>query len=128
MGERTRRISHLLSLRQATDTRQSRHQTPHVLKLSGKLREVNQALHRSLIVIFSFVLIFFVSVHSSAQTPKPKLSPTRPVEPKTEGQEPVKVFTEEVRLPVAATDTYGHYDPALEIDDVLVLAALAVVP
>jgi VWFA-related protein len=89
--------------------------------LSGKLREVNQALHRSLIVIFSFVLIFFVSGHSSAQTPKPKLSPTPPVEPKTEGQEPVKVFTEEVRLPVAATDTYGHYDPALEIDDVLVL-------
>jgi len=33
----------------------------------------------------------------------------------------VRVFTEEVRLPVAATDTYGHYDPALEVDDVLVL-------
>jgi VWFA-related protein len=78
-------------------------------------------LHRSLIAIFSFVLIFFVSVHSSAQTSKPKLSPTPPIEPKTEGQEPVKVFTEEVRLPVAATDTYGHYDPALEINDVLVL-------
>ena len=31
------------------------------------------------------------------------------------------MFTEEVRLPVIATDTYGHYDPSLEIDDVLVL-------
>lgn len=31
------------------------------------------------------------------------------------------MFTEEIRLPVAATDTYGHYDPTLEIDDVLVL-------
>jgi VWFA-related protein len=31
------------------------------------------------------------------------------------------VFTEEVRLPVNATDTYGHYDPTLEVDDVLVL-------
>ena len=31
------------------------------------------------------------------------------------------MFTEEVRLPVAATDTYGHYDPTLAIDDVLVL-------
>ena len=31
------------------------------------------------------------------------------------------MFTEEVRLPVAATDTFGHYDPTLEIDDVLVL-------
>jgi len=41
--------------------------------------------------------------------------------PKGEDQEPVRVFTEEVRLPIAATDTYGHYDPTLTIDDVLVL-------
>jgi VWFA-related protein len=82
---------------------------------------VNQALQRSLIAIFSLVLIFFVSVHLSAQTRKPKLSPTPPVEPKAEGQEPVKIFTEEVRLPVVAMDTYGHYDPTLEVDDVLVL-------
>ncbi len=33
----------------------------------------------------------------------------------------MRVFTEEVRLPVAATDAYGHYDPTLEIQDVLVL-------
>ena len=33
----------------------------------------------------------------------------------------MRVFTEEVRLPVAATDGYGHYDPTLEVDDVLVL-------
>jgi len=26
-----------------------------------------------------------------------------------------------VRLPVTATDTYGHYDPSLDVDDVLVL-------
>lgn len=31
------------------------------------------------------------------------------------------MFTEEVRLPVLATDQYGHYDPTLEVDDVLVL-------
>jgi VWFA-related protein len=78
---------------------------------------VNQALLRSLIAIFC--LIFFIAVHSSAQTAKPKPSPTPA--PKSEEQEPVRVFTEEVRLPVAATDTYGHYDPTLEIDDVLVL-------
>ena len=78
---------------------------------------MNQALHRSLIAIASFILIF--SVHLSAQTSKPKPSPTPPVEPKAEDQ--VKVFTEEVRLPVNATDTYGHYDPTLEVDDVLVL-------
>jgi VWFA-related protein len=52
---------------------------------------------------------------------KPKPSPTPKVEPKSEEQEPVRVFTEEVRLPVSAMDQYGHYDPTLEIDDVLVL-------
>ncbi len=52
-----------------------------------------------------------------AQKLQPSPSPT----PKTEGQEPVRVFTEEVRLPVVALDQYGHYDPTLELDDVLVL-------
>jgi len=64
------------------------------------------------------------ATNSSAQDRpqlKPAPSPTPKVEPKTEGQEPVKVFTEEVRLPVLATDQYGHYDPSLEVDDVLVL-------
>ena len=40
---------------------------------------------------------------------------------KPEDQERVRVFTEEVRLPVVAFDAYGHYDPTLELDDVLVL-------
>jgi VWFA-related protein len=61
------------------------------------------------------VLVFSAAASRAQVTPKP--SPT----PKSEDQEPVRVFTEEVRLPVAATDAYGHYDPALEIDDVLVL-------
>lgn len=33
----------------------------------------------------------------------------------------VKVFTEEVRLPVMAFDQFGHYDPTVVPDDVLVL-------
>jgi VWFA-related protein len=63
--------------------------------------------------------MLLISVASFAQSGKPKLSPTPPAEPRAEDQ--VKVFTEEVRLPVAATDTYGHYDPTLEVNDVLVL-------
>jgi VWFA-related protein len=31
------------------------------------------------------------------------------------------VFTEEVRLPIVALDQFGHYDPALVADDILVL-------
>src|SRR5467141_1595384 len=76
--------------------------------------------------LFSIVLL--VSLLSAANTYaqdrpqlKPKPSPTPKVEPKSEDQGPVRVFTEEVRLPVSAMDQYGHYDPTLEIDDVLVL-------
>lgn len=77
-------------------------------------------------ILFSIVLLapLLLAANSYAQD-KPKLkpepSPTPKVEPKSEDQEPVRVFTEEVRLPVSAMDQYGHYDPTLEIDDVLVL-------
>jgi VWFA-related protein len=63
------------------------------------------------------VLVLVFSAAASRAQVKPKPSPT----PKSEDPDQVRVFTEEVRLPVAATDTYGHYDPTLEIDDVLVL-------
>ncbi|HEX6730340.1 MAG TPA: VWA domain-containing protein [Pyrinomonadaceae bacterium] len=33
----------------------------------------------------------------------------------------MKVFTEEVRLPIQAFDSYGHFDPTVVTDDVLVL-------
>jgi VWFA-related protein len=52
---------------------------------------------------------------SSQEPAKPKPSPS----PTPEDSE--KIFTEEVRLPVVAFDAYGHYDPTLELDDVLVL-------
>ena len=48
----------------------------------------------------------------TAQQPSPTPSPET---------EQVKVFTEEVRLPVVAFDDYGHFDPTLEMDDLLVL-------
>jgi VWFA-related protein len=78
-------------------------------------------LHRSVLAVFSLALVLLVSPHLCAQNSKPNSSPTPPIEPKIEGQEPVKVFTEEVRLQVVALDQYGHYDPTLEVDDVLVL-------
>jgi VWFA-related protein len=55
---------------------------------------------------------------SSQEPPKPKPLPSPTPEKE---QDSVKVFTEEVRLPVMALDAYGHYDPTLELDDVLVL-------
>ena len=53
--------------------------------------------------------------------PKALPSPSPSSPPQREEQEPVKVFTEEVRLPVIAVDQFGHYDPTVEPDDVLVL-------
>jgi VWFA-related protein len=61
-------------------------------------------------------LLSLAATQISSQEPaKPQPSPSPTPE------ESVKVFTEEVRLPVMALDAYGHYDPTLELDDVLVL-------
>lgn len=67
------------------------------------------------IVLASLTIGLAVAIQAQKLQPSP--SPT----PKTEEQEPVKIFTEEVRLPLVALDQYGHYDPTLELDDVLVL-------
>ena len=53
---------------------------------------------------------------SSQEPAKPKASP-QPSPTPAKDQETVRVFTEEVRLPVVALDAYGHYDPTLELDD-----------
>ena len=60
----------------------------------------------------ALLFIALVTSYSPAQQQKP---------PEDKDQERVKVFTEEVRLPVIALDSYGHYDPTLELDDILVL-------
>ena len=64
------------------------------------------------------VLAFAATQSPSQQSANPQPSPSPTPEKE---QESVKVFTEEVRLPVVAYDSYGHYDPTLELDDILVL-------
>ncbi|HZG53048.1 MAG TPA: VWA domain-containing protein [Pyrinomonadaceae bacterium] len=39
----------------------------------------------------------------------------------TPADEQIRVYTEEVRLPVYARDEYGRFDPTLELDDIVVL-------
>ena len=75
-------------------------------------------MRRTLFIILALTLLISAAASSAAQTAKP--SPTPPPEDK-EGQDPVKVFTEEVRLQVIATDQAGNYDAGLEINEVLVL-------
>ena len=68
-----------------------------------------------LLVIAAFVAVS--AAQTSQQPAKPQASPS----PSPSPEESVRVFTEEVRLPVVAFDSYGHYDPTLELDDILVL-------
>ena len=53
---------------------------------------------------------------SQQKPPQPLPSPTP-----NEADDRVTVFTEEVRLPVIAVDQFGHYDPTVAPDDILVL-------
>ncbi len=73
------------------------------------------SLKRTTGLLVMVALLAFAAGQSSSQEPsKPQASPSPT-------PETVKVFTEEVRLPVVAFDSYGHYDPTLELDDLLVL-------
>jgi VWFA-related protein len=72
------------------------------------------------IALVTLLAISFNSVPTHQESKRaPSPSPT--VSSGETDQEPVKVFTEEVRLPIVALDAYGHYDPTLELDDILVL-------
>ena len=70
------------------------------------------------LLVIAALFGFAATQSSSQQSPNPTPSPSPTPEKE---QESVKVFTEEVRLPVVAFDSYGHYDPTLELDDILVL-------
>ncbi|HLL73681.1 MAG TPA: VWA domain-containing protein [Pyrinomonadaceae bacterium] len=77
--------------------------------------------------VFLLALTLLFAADSGAQSgrvqPPAKPSPTPAQSPAgADAQQPdVRVFTEEVRVPVFARDQYGRFDPSLERDDVLVL-------
>jgi VWFA-related protein len=74
-------------------------------------------LKRTTGLLVLVALLSFAATQISGQEPaKPQPSPSPSPSPDS-----IRVFTEEVRLPVVAFDSYGHYDPTLELDDVLVL-------
>jgi VWFA-related protein len=67
-----------------------------------------------LVMVALFVLAAPQIFSQESAKPQPSPSPTPT-------PDSIRVFTEEVRLPIVAFDAYGHYDPTLELDDVLVL-------
>ena len=72
-------------------------------------------------VVVAIIIAFSTVSDISAQQTKPQPSPSPTPTPIESDQEAVRVFTEEVRLPVIALDAYGHYDPTLDLNDVLVI-------
>lgn len=81
-------------------------------------------LARTIGILVIAGLIVIPASYSTGQQPtkpQPSQQPSPTPTPIDSDQESVRVFTEEVRLPVVALDAYGHYDPTLELDDILVL-------
>jgi VWFA-related protein len=70
----------------------------------------------SSLILLGLLLLPLGSIRAQQRAPVPVPSPTP-----GEQDERVTVFTEEVRLPVIAVDQFGHYDPTVVPDDVLVL-------
>ena len=73
---------------------------------------------RRLRVLFQMLwpFVFAASLCFAQQQPAPTPTPSA-----REAQDEERVFTEEVRIPLFATDEQGRFDPALEIEDILVL-------
>ncbi len=69
----------------------------------------------------SALLLLTLAMSAAAQSTNPPLTPVASPTPPAQQEEPVKVFTEEVRLQVIAKDQFGHYDPSVVPDDILVL-------
>src|SRR5205807_4541690 len=68
-------------------------------------------------LLVSFNSLSFQSCVAQTASPVPSPQPTPPAQQ----QERIKIYTEEVLLPVVATDSNGRFDPALEADDLLIL-------
>jgi VWFA-related protein len=68
--------------------------------------------------LFVFVSVFFILPPAASILAQSGVHP-RPTP--TPDEETESVYTEEVRLPVFAYDEKGHFDPHLEVDDVLVV-------
>ena len=75
-------------------------------------------LRRVLSVLAMFVFICATAEPYRAQQNLPTPPPNQTGRNE---QDPIKVFTEEVRVPIFAFNDYGWFDPTVEPDDILVL-------
>ena len=78
------------------------------------------ALRRFGLVLAASAFLFFSSSATKAQSGRTPATPESTPSPQDE-QDRLKVFTEEIRLPLVAFDDFGNFDPTLEMTDILVL-------
>jgi VWFA-related protein len=71
------------------------------------------------LILLSLALL--VAAPAALRAQSRRSAPPTPTPTPSESDERIRVFTEEVRIPVFARDEYGRFDPTLERDDVLVL-------
>jgi VWFA-related protein len=76
---------------------------------------------RILTASLALIINLVTACACAAQQSSPTSTPAQSATPASDEQEPVKVFTQEVRLPVVAYDDHERFDPTLSTDDVLVL-------
>lgn len=77
---------------------------------------------RSIVLCLATITLLFLAttVQHAQRGPAPKPLPAEPSPTPREEQESVRVFTEEVRIPVIAFDEYGKFDPTLTANDLIV--------
>src|SRR5215207_8095322 len=80
---------------------------------------------RAVLLLTLALLLSAADARAQSRRVPPPVQPTPVPTPSTRAgqdvQPDVRVYTEEVRIPVFARDEYGRFDPSLENDDVLVL-------
>ena len=76
-------------------------------------------MSRDKLLTFTFVALTLMASELHAQNKTPDPPPTAP-ETVSEDQDSLKVFVNEVRIPITAYDENGRFDPTVEIHDIMV--------
>jgi VWFA-related protein len=86
------------------------------------LRGQSVSSYRKLLYTSAILFVFSVALYLIAQVPgAAQSSSATPTPTPVDEQEPVRVFTEEVRIPFLVTDEKGRFDPTIELTDILML-------
>lgn len=74
---------------------------------------------RTIAILLTSLLFIITALEARAQSGRPAQPTPTPIA--REPQDQIRIFTEEVRLPIFVTDDKGRFDPTLELPDVMVL-------